>query len=113
MTVTNICIMGGKTQTSTSRVSLKEGDGTCLSEDSSSSREPEDHNTDLHWLHLEKLGILGTGGGVKWAWMLDVKPLPVPDAHLKGECLTGKRANCNCVQGLLPWCFAISLTCCT
>lgn len=53
MTVTNICIMGGKTQTSTSRVPLKEDDDTCLSEDSSSS-EPEDHNTDLHWLHLEK-----------------------------------------------------------
>lgn len=25
--------------------------------------------------------------------MLDVMPLPVPDAHLKGECLTGKRAT--------------------
>lgn len=33
------------------------------------------------------------------------------DAHLKGECLTGKGANC--VWGLLPWCSAIPLTCCT
>lgn len=53
----------------------------------------------MHRLHLKRPGLLGTGSGMKGAWMLEVKPLSAQDAHLKGECLTGKRANC--VRGLV------------
>lgn len=60
---------------------------------------------------LESPGLLGTGSGLTGARMLEGEPLLVQDAHLKGESLTGKRANC--VWGLLPWCFALALTCCT
>lgn len=40
---------------------------------------------------------------LKWSYCL------IQDAHLEGECLTGKRANYK--FRLLPWCFADPSTC--
>lgn len=64
----------------------------------------------MHWLHLKRPGFLGTSSGMKGAWLLEVKPLSVQDAHLKGECLTGREPI---ESGAVAMVLGSSFSCCT